>query len=83
LEVVESSGDIVGIGPPIPFVLTDYEDFTEDLRILGISKARLGLILGRSERRVYHWSQSGVPGYAKAYVDLAFENLSLRPPDAR
>lgn len=64
---------VEGIGPPMEFEITEYEGFREDLKILGWTVRDFSARLGRTEGWVYHWKRIGVPQYARAYVDLAFE----------
>lgn len=70
--------EIEGIGAPIGFSLTDYEDFQEDLRILGVSKSELMRTLGRTVQSCYRWKlEKRVPPYVRAYIDLAFRLKGL------
>ena len=70
-----------GVGPPVRFTCSDYDATLEDLRILGLTVRELTGRLGRSPQCFYRWKADGVPQYVNAYIDLAFENLSLKPLD--
>jgi len=79
-QVVEGRGEIKleGIGPPVTFTLTDYQDFQEDLRLLGVSPQELMRTLGRTVQSCYRWKlEKRVPQYVRAYLDLAFQIKSL------
>ena len=79
--LVDDEWSFEGVAKPVRFECSDYEATLEDLRILGLTVKELTGRLGRSPQCFYRWKADGVPQYVNAYIDLAFENLSLRPAD--
>lgn len=57
---------------------TEYEDFHDDLLMLGISAAQFGRDIGLSKNTVYSWKHWMIPQYARAYMHARIELADLK-----
>ena len=72
--VIDITGILAQCQITIPNMkFSEYEDFMDDLKMLGTTAAQFGRDLGLGRNTVYSWKKWGVPQYAKAYLHVKME----------